>query len=191
MVILVGKTCSGKSSVAKYLQEKHNLPRIITYTTRPRRDNETNEYHFISDEMFEKLKSEDFFFETTSYNVASGETWKYGTSKESLRDDNCIIMNPDGLKKVRRLLEAENFDIIVIYLNVSEGVQWNRLRQRSSESSDEASRRIKQDKEDFKDISEFYDFSITTDDMSPEEIAWIIWQDIIWKRYFEKVDNKK
>ena len=175
MILLVGKTCSGKSSVANVLRDTYNYKKVVTYTTRPPREGEVNgvEYNFISAEEFERLKGADFFFETTSYNVASGQTWYYGTAKKSLVNNAVIVMNPEGMKKMKNLLNPDEFKLDVIYLNVTEGTAWNRLRLRG-DSSDEAQRRIKADKEDFSNIEEYYDISITTDDLDPKEIARLI-----------------
>ena len=84
-------------------------------------------------------------------------------------------MNPDGVKKVKRLL-PEEYDVKIIYLNVTEGVQWNRLKMRGSEDAppDEAARRVEADKQDFQFISEFYDFAITTDSLTSDEVASLI-----------------
>ena len=103
MIVLVGKTCSGKSTVANLLEEKYGIPRIRTYTTRPRRENENDEYHFLTTAEFIQLRGAEFFFETTSYNVASGDVWYYGTAKSELTDDCCIVMNPEGIKKIKEL----------------------------------------------------------------------------------------
>lgn len=170
--MLVGKTCSGKSTVADILESEYHIPRVRTYTTRPPREDEDNEYHFVSVEEFEKLKTEGFFFETTQYDVASGETWHYGTGKEDLKDNACIVMNPDGMKKIRKLLSDEDFTVIIVYLNVTEAIEWNRLRKRGGESSaDEATRRVQEDAKDFANIDEYYDYAITTDNLKPEELA--------------------
>lgn len=174
MIVLVGKTCSGKSTVADILESQYGIHRIRTYTTRPPRPGETGEYHFITEEEFEKLKAEEFFFETTQYEVASGDIWKYGTSRGEFCEDCCIVMNPDGMKKVSKLLDREQYNLHIIYLNVTEGIQWNRLRQRGSTSPDEATRRVEADKKDFEDVEQYYDFAITTDDLLPEEIAKLI-----------------
>lgn len=178
MIVLVGKTCSGKTTVANILQEYYNFRRIKTYTTRPPRENEGEEYHFVSDEEFEQMKVENKFFETTQYEVASGDIWKYGTAKSDLCADCCIIMNPDGVKKVRKFLPDE-YGVKIIYLNVTEGIQWNRLKAREKNLGqdmmpDEASRRVKADEEDFVHISEYYDLAITTDEMEPLMVANLI-----------------
>ena len=191
MIVLAGKTCSGKSTVANLLKERHGYERVVTYTTRPPRKGENDgvEYNFVSLDKFEELKSADFFFETTSYNVASGETWHYGTSKESLTDDKIIVTNPDGLKKFKKLLDPDEFHIKVFYLNVKEGTTYNRLRMRGDDS-DEAMRRIAADKKDFVDIDQYYDFAISTDsfnlaslkDITPEEVADLIDEIVRWER---------
>lgn len=176
MIVLVGKTCSGKSTVADILDADYGIHRVRTYTTRPKREGEAdNEYHFITDEEFEELRDKGRFFETTQYKTAIDEVWKYGTAKDEFCCDCCIVMNPDGVKKVKRLL-PEEYDVRIIYLNVSEGVQWNRLKQRGAEDAppDEAARRIEQDKIDFASISEFYDFAITTDNRSEKNVADIV-----------------
>ena len=176
MIIIVGKTCSGKSSVARILQERYGINRILTYTTRPPREGEGLEYHFVADEDFEMLKSKDFFFETTQYQVACGETWKYGTAISDLNNDSCIVMNPDGLKKFKKLLDPNEYTFTVVYLNVTEGCQWNRLRLRGGNgSSDEASRRVEADRKDFAEIGSYYDFAITTDKTKVEDIAFLIY----------------
>lgn len=175
MIVLVGKTCSGKSTVADILEEQYGIRRVRTYTTRPRREGETNEYYFVSNEEFEKLKADGFFFETTQYEVANGAIWSYGTSKMDFCRNCCIVMNPDGVKKVKRLL-PEEYNVRIVYLNVTEGVQWNRLKQRGAEDAppDEAARRVEADKKDFNSIDNYYDFAITTDELDEREVAEVI-----------------
>ena len=169
MIILVGKTCSGKSTIADIMENDYYLPRIRTYTTRPKRQNEGEEYHFINKEEFEDLKEKGFFFETTQYEVASGETWHYGTAKEDLQSFGVIVMNLEGAKKIRHMAD-DSINPTIVYLNVSEGVAWDRLRKRG-QNSDEAQRRIKADNQDFADIDKYYDYAITTDKLSAKDIA--------------------
>jgi len=118
------------------------------------------------------MKADGKFFETTQYETVFG-VWKYGTGKEEFCKDCCVVMNPDGVKKVKNLLPPE-YDIKIIYLNVTEGVQWNRLRERGQDA-DEAQRRILHDKEDFEDVMDYYDLSITTDKLKTYEVANMVY----------------
>ena len=59
ILVICGKTASGKNLVRDILVEKYNYNPIITYTSRPPRKGEKQDitYHFIStDEFIEKIK---------------------------------------------------------------------------------------------------------------------------------------
>lgn len=169
---LVGMTATGKSEIAKELV-KLGIPKIVTTTTRPNRSGEVDgvDYNFISDSKFEKMKKNHEFVETTSYNTVYG-IWKYGTPISALRDDGVIILNPDGLKAFRDM----NINCKVFYIQASEGVVRNRLRFRG-DSQEEADRRIKTDKKDFKNIDKLTNFTIRNEgEMTPKLAAHIIFE---------------
>lgn len=52
---LMGKFASGKTTVAKLLEDRYNLKRVVTCTTRPKRENEREgiDYFYLTDEEFE------------------------------------------------------------------------------------------------------------------------------------------
>ena len=56
MIVIVGESACGKSSVAKCLVNNYGYKRIVTYTTRKPRDGEVDgfDYFFINQEEFEK-----------------------------------------------------------------------------------------------------------------------------------------
>ena len=62
IIVLAGKSASGKNFVARKLEE-HGYKSITTYTTRPKRKGEKQDitYHFISDDEFNKKINEGFF----------------------------------------------------------------------------------------------------------------------------------
>lgn len=168
MIVLCGKTASGKDTIKKILTS-FGMKSVVTYTTRPPRAGEIDgvHYHFITQQDFMSKKESGFFLETTSYKVASGETWFYGTAKDSLKDNSVIIMNPDGVKVVK--------GATIVYILADEEITWNRLRQRG-DTPEEARRRLNADDEDFKNIDRYYDFAIRNDGNIPaEEIARMIY----------------
>ena len=61
IVVLLGKTSSGKDTVCNQLIQK-GYKKLVTYTTRPMRPGEVQDetYHFISKEEFETLISKGF-----------------------------------------------------------------------------------------------------------------------------------
>lgn len=168
---LVGKTSSGKSTIAKEL-DTIGLHKIVTTTTRPPRKGEVDgvDYHFISESEFKRLQEEGAFIETTQYNVASGATWYYGTRKSDLETGTVIILNPDGLKAFRK----KEIDMLVFYITCSEGVMRNRLKLRGDDPA-EAERRIKADKIDFRGVAGLSDLTINNEgNMTARKVANII-----------------
>ncbi|MDE7476625.1 MAG: guanylate kinase [Lachnospiraceae bacterium] len=172
MLLLCGKSCSGKDTIKKELI-KIGMDSIVTYTTRPPRENEVDgiAYHFISKEEFLEKEHQGFFAETTSYNVATGETWYYGSALEDFKDNKVIIVNPYGLRQIRKI---KSLNPIVFYLTSGEETIWNRLRQRGDDSA-EARRRLNTDDKDFAGIENDIDFSFRNDiGLKPELLAEMI-----------------
>lgn len=146
---------------------------IVTYTTRPKRENEEDgiAYHFISNEDFLEKTQQGFFAESTSYNVATGETWYYGSALEDFVNDKVIIVNPYSLRQIRKI---KTLNPIAFYLTAGEETIWNRLRQRGDNSA-EARRRLNADDKDFEDIEQYIDFSFSNDlGLKPELLAEMI-----------------
>lgn len=150
--ILVGKTCSGKTTIANELINSYKFKRIITYTTRPVRKSEKDgtDYHFISLEEFNKKVKEGFFAEWKSYTTTEG-VWFYGTALEDLKnadEDTIVILTPNGYRDIKNKLKNK-FKCIYVYAN-NETIK-KRLIGRGDDEN-EARRRLEHDNEDFKDF---------------------------------------
>ena len=166
IITICGKTCSGKTTVLDEL-EKLGYKRVVTMTTRPMRpgEQEGKTYYYRTEEEFKKLMDYGFFAETTSYQVANGDTWWYGTPKEELYGDSAIILNPDGLKALRN-----KYDMLVFYLDVPDHVLLERLKKRG-DNKDEARRRLAADNQDFTCIEDYIDWTISDYWSTPDWIA--------------------
>ena len=171
IIVLVGKTASGKTTVANELCKHHGYKRIITYTTRPMRENEVQDvdYHFISDEQFNKMVENNEFTEYKRYNTAHG-VWSYGSiiTLEQEYSDDCyvIILTPQGLKDLSKKISR----YIAFYLNVDFKTQLERLKKRGDEEQ-QIIKRLKNDAKDFKNVVDIIDYSFCTDISSPQRVA--------------------
>ena len=58
IIVLIGKSASGKDSIIQKLHADFKIPIIISHTTRPKRESELDgcEYWFVSDDYFEQEK---------------------------------------------------------------------------------------------------------------------------------------
>lgn len=149
MIIVLGKTCSGKDTIVNQLISKHGYQKCITYTTRPMRDNEEDgiAYHFISTEKFKRRIEEGFFIEYKIYNTESG-SWYYGTALQDFKKaDNktIVILTPQGYRDITNKLKVKPKSI---YIYANNSTIKSRLLKRGDEIS-EAKRRVENDNKDF------------------------------------------
>ena len=115
LVILIGHSGSGKSSVVKELVNTFKMNRVFIATTRPKRKDDDEEgYVFINNDTFNSWKEMGLFTSTSSYRVGD-ETWKYGTvfAKDTITEDDYVVAlgaadvadlisnNPDILENTR------------------------------------------------------------------------------------------
>ena len=168
MIVLCGKTCSGKNYIRDLLL-KEGLEPVVTYTTRPMRKGEVNgkTYHFISAEDFKQKRQDNLFVEATSYNVASGEEWFYGSHFNKNDNNKVIILNPHG---VDALLKTKIKDVnpVIFYLDVPEEILRKRLEFRG-DNPVEAERRLKADAIDFQGIENKANFCLKNTNEVPTE----------------------
>lgn len=156
IVILCGKSASGKDTTLKKLVEKYNYIPIISTTTRPIREGEKNgvDYNFISKEEFNWKIAKDMFLEYRSYNTLFNDipdTWYYGTEKQELDPKKIYIsvLDFDGAREVQKYYGRD--DAIIIYISCPDVIRENRAKQRGSFDQTEWDRRLKDDEIKFSD----------------------------------------
>ena len=143
LLVLMGKSCSGKDTIANELVNKHGYEKFVSYTTRPMRDGEIQDqtYHFISEDEFINKINNGFFLEYRKYLSANANgLWYYGTAKEDYEKDS-----PDGVNT----LISKGINPKVIYIYANQITIKNRLLKRG-DNKEEAERRMKADNVDFR-----------------------------------------
>lgn len=169
MVVLVGESASGKSSIEKYLVDNYEYNKIVSYTTREPREGEVDgvDYHFISVEQFEKLKEQGFFAENAQYN-----SWHYGVAKEDCTDDKVAVLTPHGLRQISKI---KDINVISFYINVPRRDRLIKILQRG-DSIEESYRRNLSDVGMFDGIEDEVDFVVNNNgyEFSVKEISNMI-----------------
>lgn len=177
MLILLGKTCSGKDTIVESLCKSCGFKKLITYTTRPMRDGEIQDvtYHFISEMDFKQKIAGGFFAEWKAYEVVEGN-WYYGMAYEDLvqaEDNTVVILTPKGYKDIYTYIRNSEASLCLCacYIEVSEKVLWDRLNNRK-DNPVEARRRMCNDRKDFSKIKSTCDFMVDNNGRTtPDEIA--------------------
>ena len=153
MIVLVGESASGKSSIEKYLVNNYGYSKVVSYTTRQPRDGEINgiDYHFITKSEFRRLKEQGFFAETAVYNG-----WYYGTAKEDCTNDKIAVLTPHGLRQIKKI---SDIDVMSFYINVPRRDRLIKILQRG-DNIEEAYRRSLSDVGQFDGIDDEVDYVI-------------------------------
>ena len=112
--LFIGRTASGKSSLARYMCEALGLRQVKSLTTRPPRDGEitgSEDHYFISEDIFNKINQECTFVAYTEING-----YKYATTVEELRHSDIYVIDPDGVRYLKEHCKDE-FKFIEIYFS--------------------------------------------------------------------------
>lgn len=159
MLILCGKSGSGKDTVAQCLLQRYpeETMKMVSFTSRPMRDGEINgrEYHFISKDKFLKGIENNSFIEHRSYNtLVNGvpDEWYYGTGKfEKTGDQGLVIAIKDleGAKILKDYCKEIGEYCECILLEVDDKVREERAKLRGSFDQTEWNRRLQADAVDF------------------------------------------
>lgn len=155
----MGETSVGKDFILNRLVDKYKMKKIVTYTTRPMRVGEQNgvNYHYISENEFKAKIDRGELLEYTVYETVFG-VWWYGTSKESLNEDNTvIILDANGVRKYNKYT---NHGAIVIFIKAEselERIYHSLIRMNDNGNIEtrhleELYRRVKDDKKKMGDI---------------------------------------
>ena len=172
MIILIGRSGSGKDTIAKRLFEM-GMERVVSYTSRPIRPGETNgvEYHFISAHDFCEKQVAGFFAEYSCFKVYTDDIWYYGSAKSELKPKSLMIADPD---RVRKLIKSSPVPCMVVHILCPRLVSEERTLERG-DNVNEITRRLDADDRDFESLNDITNFAIRNDGLlSISEIAKLI-----------------
>ena len=165
MIILIGRSASGKTTIAKKLIEDYNFKKFVTNTTRKMRVGEINDvdYHFISETEFKRKEEQSMLVESTYYNG-----YYYGTSIEDVSDDKVLIVDINGANKFYEKLKDQ---VTIFYITASTATIKKRMIERHDDI-ESINSRLKIDEEYF-NINKLihYDYIINTDNDSIDNIT--------------------
>ena len=165
VIVLVGGTCSGKSTVEKMLRHRYGYCGIVKYTSRPKREYEVNgqDYYFLDVKTFKKLLEEDYFVEWSVFKT----DWYYGTAKHHYADNKIVVADPDGLRQLRKEFGDE---ITAFYLKEDERTRLKRMIDRGDDLM-ECFRRIISDQGILQGVERDVNYTIDCTELTVDAIA--------------------
>lgn len=156
ITILMGKSSSGKDTIANYLCKNYNYNKNISYTTRPIREGEKNgiDYYFVNKNIFTDMILHNELIEYRTYNTLVDnipDQWYYGLHKEKNNIDftkqNILILDYEGCLNALQYFGIDKCK--VIYIDCPDNIREKRAKKRGSFDKFEWDRRCKDDNKVF------------------------------------------
>lgn len=156
--VVIGRSSVGKDTIyARLLNNKSiDLKKIVTYTTRPMREQETNgvEYWFVSESEMNRMKESNKVVECRCYNTVMGD-WYYFTANDSSinlsNNDYIVIGTLSSYISFKEVFGADS--VVAVYIQTDSGTilerAINREKLQSAPKYEEMCRRFIEDSNDF------------------------------------------
>jgi guanylate kinase len=110
--LIVGESGSGKDSLTSRICHELNFNQLMSYTTRPRRNEEGDTHIFIDKEDVEKYKGDIIAY------TKIGD-YEYFATKQQLTENNIYIIDPKGVDYLKKQ-QIDDIEFVVIYIYVRE-----------------------------------------------------------------------
>ena len=196
LIILCGKSASGKDTILKELAYTHEP--CVSCTTRPMRLNESEgrDYYFISEDRFQEMLMGGCFLETrTYYTIENCENaiWHYGLNKseilESDYDKFVTILDVKGIKEFLTNIKDNDLNIktFIVYVSCNDELRKERAIKRAGYEEAEFMRRMADDELEFSRVGDVADIIIENETITPSEASDYILHSIkLIKSYIPK-----
>jgi len=140
IILLIGKSGTGKTTIQNALLKKYDLKPVISYSTRaPRYDGEDS-HIFVSEAEYEQMKDDMCAFTEFDGN-------KYWATNKQVDECDVYIIDPAGVEYFKKHYKGKK-KIIIIELLAQRKVRYKRMRKRG-DSILSALRRLHHDKKVF------------------------------------------
>lgn len=148
LFLFIGKSASGKTTIANMLEKREGMKQVQSYTTRPPRFEGETGHMFITDEECNELED---IVASTLYNG-----YWYCATLEQIDEADIYVIDVTGARELLYNHEMINRDIHIIYFDAGVHERINRMINRGSTDAQIVSRLLHDESFDWYDkLSEF------------------------------------
>lgn len=127
LILLVGQSGSGKTTIANYLEFIKGYKQIQSYTTRaPRSEGEVG-HTFVTEEEFDNLGN------LVAYTEYNGN--KYGVTAEMIDESQIYVIDVPGVKTLLEKYSSKNRQIFIFYFKSTVATRIDRMVDRGDSDS--------------------------------------------------------
>ena len=183
LICLMGRTASGKDTLANKLAERTGLKQIISYTTRERRVNEGDTHIFISNEEYQNLEDSGQIAAFTKIGP-----YRYCCTIDQLYENDIYVIDPVGVKHLREL-NLPNLRLITVYVNTPDEVRKERALSKRGDDRLVFMKRDMDERSQFREMlrNADFDYAISNIDVAKAYscLRWISQVEGCWKNNME------
>ena len=131
------------------MADKYKL--VVSYTTRPIRENEIEgrEHYFITDKEADKLLKEN---KVIAYTKIGETGYRYFTLENNLVNSNCYIIDPTGIKDLKKRFLELRKRIKIIYIYTPSIIRELRAKNNRSDYNTSYKKRCEQEDKQFSEF---------------------------------------
>lgn len=146
LIVLVGPTMSGKTTLMNELVKDERVEKLITHTTRPMRVGEVDGVDYFFHKSYINSRNSLALREYEAINNDNKkEKWSYWINKKDIKRDKTqvVVLDPKGVEDLQKTIK----DIHIVLLNPDPRVIDSRIKHssRSGENINETNRRLNSD----------------------------------------------
>lgn len=183
VILLAGRTCSGKSTLAKMLCERTGLIALQSYTTRARRDENDNDHIFTTVEQYFKAKEDG----EVVIDAGIAGNYYYATI-DQLYSSDIYTINPEAIDRLLTM-DLPNIRFVVVYISCPDSIRETRALKRGDNKGEHRARNFAE-KLEFKRFvqEEKWDYAISNLDFAKSYscLRWISQIEGCWKNHMEE-----
>lgn len=124
LFLFIGKSASGKSTIANLLEEKCNMKQVYSYTTRPPRYEGETGHIFVNNTEFNKLGK------LAAYTFYNGN--RYGTTFDQLNECDIYVIDVPGVDSLLKNMDDYDRPICIIYFDAAVSTRIERMVDRGA-----------------------------------------------------------
>lgn len=183
LICLMGRTASGKDTLANKLCERTGLRQVISYTTRERRANEGNTHIFITDEEYQSIEDSGRIAAFTQIGP-----YKYCCTIEQLYENDIYVIDPEGVKHLREL-NLPNLKLITVYVNTPDDIRKDRAISKRGDDRLVFMKRDMAERDQFRAMLRNADFDYAISNIDAAKaysvLRWISQVEKVWQNHQE------
>lgn len=179
LLLIIGRTASGKDTLVNKLAERTGLKQLISYTTRDRRQNEGNTHNFVSETDYQQMLVNNEV--AVDSNIAGNYYWSV---IPQLYESDIYIVDYVGYKKLKNL-NLPNLRLVSVYINVPDEIRKERALNYRKDDKHKFMKRDFDERPQFREMLKNADFDYSISNIEwPKAysvLRWISQVEGVWK----------